>query len=229
MAFHGNAFYSCFLCGTMHKWFKWMISANPASLKEEEEWPDNVAVFRTDGTKEVLSSGDANEALYAAVESLSLTEAVCVSKPASSAPGRGILSMKVCHECELQWREEVAAEHPEDKEWSQWAEKERVTHDRKQDSKGVQWLVRGQHYPSATGICEWKYAGTKKKQLAARKTEKCKELNEAFLRDIKPGRLLNALLNKGDRMTLTEELQKELQEKYHAYLQKPEGKQRCGP
>ena len=104
MAFHGNAFYSCFLCGTMHKWFKWMISANPASLKEEEEWPDNVAVFRTDRTTEVLSSGGANEALNVAVESMSLTEADGGSKRGSSGPGRGMLSMKVCFKCELPWR-----------------------------------------------------------------------------------------------------------------------------
>ena len=87
----------------MHKWFKWMISATPASLKEQEEWPDNVAVFRTDRTTEVLSSGGENEALYAAVESLSLTEAGGGSKRASSGPGRGILSMKVCLKCELEW------------------------------------------------------------------------------------------------------------------------------
>ena len=87
--------------------------------------------------------------------------------------------------------------------------------------------MRGQHYPSAAEICERDMpdSGIKQKQLAARKTKKCKELNEAFLRDIKPGRLLNALVNKGDRMTLNAELQKEVQEKYRAYLQNPEDKQ----
>ena len=81
--------------------------------------------------------------------------------------------------------------------------------------------MRGQHYPSATGICEERYAGTKKKQLAARKTQKCKELNEAFLKVIKPGGRLNAFVNAGARMTLNAELQEEVQEKCEAYLQNP--------
>ena len=155
MAFQsGNALYSCFLCGTMHKWFKLMISANPASLKEQEEWPDNVAVFRTDRTTEVLSSGGANEALNAAVERMRLTEAGGGSARASSGPGRGILFMKVCLKCELEWREEVAAAHPEDKEWAQWANEKRVNHDHHKAAKGRNWVARGQHYDAARAICE---------------------------------------------------------------------------
>ena len=90
MAFaSGNAEYKCFLCGTKHKWRKLMCSENPASFKEEDEWPDNVAVFRTAGTTEALSSGGAKEALNVAVETMSLTEADAGSKRGSSGPGRG--------------------------------------------------------------------------------------------------------------------------------------------
>ena len=176
----GKALYSCFLCRNKHTRFKLTIAANPASLKEQKEWPDNVAVFRTDGTTEVLSSGGANEALYVAVESLSLTEADGGSKRGSSGPGsgsssgstpgdpgiehahrgskrrssepaRGMLNMKVCRDCELQWRMENKHTHPDGPER---ATMPRVTRDHKNNAKGQQWVARGQHYQKATEICE---------------------------------------------------------------------------
>ena len=209
----GSALFRCFLCETMHKWFKMMISANPASLKEAGEWPDNVSLFRTDGTTEVLSSGGTDEALYAAVESLSLTEADRGSKPASSVPGRGILYMKVCQKCELQWREEVAAAHHEYPEWAQWADKQRVNLDHKKAAKGPNWVARGQLYLAARVLCEEARDASDskitKKQLAAMKTAKCKELVEAF----------NAFANAQDSEILHAKLQEDVQEKYEAYLQ----------
>ena len=66
-----------------------MCSENPANFKEEEEWPDNVAVFRTVGTTEALSSGGAKEELNVAVETMSLTGADAGSKRGASGPGRG--------------------------------------------------------------------------------------------------------------------------------------------
>ena len=108
---------------------------NPASFKEEEEWPDNVAVFRTDRTTEVLSSGGAHEALYVAVESMSLAEAGSQrGVPESATKRRRIISMKVCLSCELMWREKVARKRPD---FEEWATKECVMLDHKKPPRGV--------------------------------------------------------------------------------------------
>jgi len=163
MAFaSGNAEYKCFTCGTMHKWWKLMDSENPESFKKDEEWPDNVAVFRTDGTTETSSSGGIYvQSLYAAVETMNITDADGGSKRGTSGPGhamagssssattpgdagierahggskrrfsgpaRGMLNMRVCRDCELQWREANKHTHPDDPEW---ATMKRVTHDHK--------------------------------------------------------------------------------------------------
>ena len=144
MAFQdGSALYSCFICGTKHKWFKMMISANPASqIKEDDEWPDNVALSRTDGTTEVLRSGRTDEALNAAVEGMSLNEAASSNrrgtKRRSASAGRRMLSMKVCLECELLWRKAVVAAHPEYTEWwAKWATEECVNFDHTKSRQGA--------------------------------------------------------------------------------------------
>ena len=101
-----------------------------------------------------------------------------------------------------------------------------MTREHKQDSKGVQWLVRGNHYTGAAAICERDKtnSGIKKKELAKDKTKKCKELHEAFLRVISEA-LLNVLVNEEARMTLDAELQEEVQNKYEAYRRNPEDEQ----
>ena len=66
----------CFLCGSKHKWCKLMTWENPATFKEEGEWPDKVAIFHPkDRMTEAFSNDRVEEDLAAAVETMSFTRA----------------------------------------------------------------------------------------------------------------------------------------------------------
>ena len=100
-----------------------------------------------------------------------------------------------------------------------------MNRDMKRINKGVQWTTRGQHYKAATALVEeMKKTGDEKytkKQLAAMKTAKSKELAERIVDMIKSGALFGVFLAAGRNIRNASEHQTLLNEAYEKYLEDP--------
>ena len=135
---------------------------------------------------------------------------------------------RVCPQCELNWRLSVRHEPDFCKFDDQWATLARVRKDMKMANKGQQHYFRGVHYRAACHIVEQAQQSLpmSKRARSRAKTQKCKELMEAFVAVIKCGRLFVAFSNAGRRIHVSTDLDDKVASCYNEYIADPENQEK---
>ena len=178
--------YRCFKCRTSLKFFQLMVSEDPSTHEDEEQF-------------EGVSIHDDED------------------------PPRK-KQHRVCPGCELAWRISVKYLHDIGKVDADWATLARVRKDMKQANKGRQKVFRGMHYRIACRITENSsgYRQLSKKDRANAKTQKCKNLTDAFVAVIQRGQLFSVFSNAGRRINISTDLDSKVDKLFDAYIADPE-------
>ena len=133
-------------------------------------------------------------------------------------------AMRVCRDCEFQYRQRAQHTHPVGKHDPEWALMKTINRDMKQANKGEQYVQRGAHYKAACRIVEaaesWKTMS--KRQKAEAKTEMSYKLAAQFLKVIKNGKLFSAFSRAAVRIKLSESFDRQVNQLYEEYLLDPE-------